>query len=381
MNRLHTLRNAIFTSLLILLLIAPAGCADKPGAEQAAAPRGPVLIMVHPTESTVRDIAALAERGLLDVPGLRVVGVYHEKESTDFSGARELLESNNIDWFTIREISCKLGSKTVYEINDCTPEFKKLFRESDAVLFTGGMDIQPSLYHEKKNPLTAVATPRRHIFEASFLFHLLGGPRNPDFEPLLAQRPGYAVFGICLGMQTMNVAAGGTLVQDIPSVLYPDTDFDTLAAENPHALHRAQSGGLLPGSSSALGVLHGIAFADEWSDAPELPDGDGPPLVLSIHHQAVDHLAPNLSILATSLDGRVVEMLGHDEFPNVIGVQFHPEKRVLWDADRNYQSDLYPGEDNFAAGAMQRDQRTRAFHKWLWRDWSQKILDSHAAGG
>ncbi len=67
--------------------------------------------------------------------------------------------------------------------------------------------------------LTRLTDPYRHYFEASFLFHLLGGSQNIDYTPFLEVNKEYTVYAICLGIQTMNIAAGGTMTQDIPSEL------------------------------------------------------------------------------------------------------------------------------------------------------------------
>ena len=56
----------------------------------------------------------------------------------------------------------------------------------------------------------------RHLFEAPFLFHLTGGTRNSAFSPFLEEKSEYVVIGFCLGIQTMNVAAGGTLSRVSP---------------------------------------------------------------------------------------------------------------------------------------------------------------------
>jgi hypothetical protein len=61
-----------------------------------------------------------------------------------------------------------------------------------------------------------ITDPHRHYLELSFLFHLLGGFQDESFLPLLEERPEYPVLGICLGMQSMNVATGGDMIRIFP---------------------------------------------------------------------------------------------------------------------------------------------------------------------
>lgn len=67
--------------------------------------------------------------------------------------------------------------------------------------FFCGPDIPPAIYGEEQNPLTKVYDPYHHYFEASFIFHLLGGSQNRNYVALLNQKPNYLVHGICLGMK------------------------------------------------------------------------------------------------------------------------------------------------------------------------------------
>ncbi|MCD6355005.1 MAG: gamma-glutamyl-gamma-aminobutyrate hydrolase family protein [Prolixibacteraceae bacterium] len=87
------------------------------------------------------------------------------------------------------------------------------------VFFIGVPDIPPGVYGEE-NAHSVVTDPGRHYFEATFLFHLLGSYRNEAYKAWLTEKPNCLVTGFCLGMQTMNVATGGTLIQDIPAELF-----------------------------------------------------------------------------------------------------------------------------------------------------------------
>ena len=65
----------------------------------------------------------------------------------------------------------------IFEQNEWTTTFKKLFDHSVGVFFFGGPDIQPEIY-KQQNLYSVVTDPNRHLFELSFLFHLLGGYQN-----------------------------------------------------------------------------------------------------------------------------------------------------------------------------------------------------------
>ena len=77
----------------------------------------------------------------------------------------------------------------------------------DALLLTGGLDVDPALYGEPAHPTTE-ADPVRDHFEI------------PLSRAAVARD--MPVFAICRGVQVLNVAAGGTLVQDIPSAVHSD---------------------------------------------------------------------------------------------------------------------------------------------------------------
>ncbi len=82
---------------------------------------------------------------------------------------------------------------------------RRLLGEIDGLLLTGGGDIDPVLYGDERHPTVEDAEPGRDEFEIDLARRAMAGDL-----PLLA---------ICRGVQVMNVAAGGTLIQDIPSLV------------------------------------------------------------------------------------------------------------------------------------------------------------------
>jgi putative glutamine amidotransferase len=343
---------------LLLALLAPA----------PAAADDPVTVLItHPRAEELQNIQKLVERGLLDVPGLRVVGIYHENEWENYEDARQFITEHASGRFELKEVSCELDLQSVFCENKCSTIFRELFDGSRAVIFTGGPDIPPVLYGEKTLLTTVIEDPPRHLFEISFLFHLLGSSKNSKFEPFLQERPDYVVLGLCLGMQSMNVATGGTLIQDIPSEVYRIKTFEDGLKLPPAKMHRSFSRPLNPAIGVGSAVIHPVRFKGR----PELvkalaPDGK-PVKVVSLHHQGIEKLGSGLAVLATSLDGKIIEAVVHKKFKNVLGIQFHAEKDLLWEPDSIYLE----GEDaqvpNYVAEWFQKDQRAQAFAGAFWR--------------
>jgi putative glutamine amidotransferase len=166
-------------------------------------------------------------------------------------------------------------------------EEKKLPEGTAGLLLMGGVDVDPALYKEKRSKLTDRPHKERDAQELALLHDAL----DADI-PVLA---------ICRGHQLLNVALGGTLLQDIPG-----------------AGHKW----LEDGDSG----WHDVALTGEGHIAKAYP-GHSALHVNSRHHQGVtlDRLAPNTRITATSHDG-YVEAFDHTALRWVTGVQWHPER-------------------------------------------------------
>ncbi|MDX2431470.1 MAG: gamma-glutamyl-gamma-aminobutyrate hydrolase family protein [Bacteroides sp.] len=291
------------------------------------------LLLFHPTAYNLDLMDSLVQQGLLDLEGYHILGVYHSGEAYSYESALEKASEHPDGIFSLQEIKGQLGPEVVYEVNACTPIFEKLFNKSEGALFLGGPDIPPAMYNEAIHLLTNVTDPYRHYLEASFIFHLLGGHHDPSWLAWMKSKNHYLISGICLGMQTMNVATGGTMIQDIPSEVYGvwtaeeildmPTDqvhrnyIDMLETDcaQPTSYHFHQVE-LIKGSF----LQKGLKFKNKM-----------PPLVLSSHHQAIESPGMGWEIAATSMDGKIIEAIEHEHYPHVFGVQFHPEKPGLFD--------------------------------------------------
>jgi putative glutamine amidotransferase len=162
----------------------------------------------------------------------------------------------------------------------------------DGVLLTGGGDVDPVLYGEERHASVEDAEPGRDEFEIDLARRAM----EADM-PLLA---------ICRGAQVLNVAAGGTLVQDIPSVT---TDLPhSLTEPKDCVAHLIQ---ITRGSRlhNALGASVDAACTCR---------------VNSRHHQSVEKLGKELVASAIAPDG-VIEGIESPRATFCVGVQWHPE--------------------------------------------------------
>ena len=177
-------------------------------------------------------------------------------------------------------------------LNYDTDRPAEVVKEVDGILLPGGDDVTPSLYGDEPHPKFEAAEPGRDAYELEL------AKRAGDADvPLLA---------ICRGIQVLNVARGGTLVQDIPSQL-PDAI--------PHEVR-----------DTPFTIAHDV-WVSEGTLLHDLLreriDGDACP-VNSRHHQAVQKIGEGLVVSATAPDG-VVEAVEDPSKRFCLGVQWHPE--------------------------------------------------------
>lgn len=159
---------------------------------------------------------------------------------------------------------------------------------ADAVLFSGGVDVEPSLYGESVLSDTVSCDPARDTEELA-LFRAFYNAQKP-------------IFGICRGIQMINAALGGTLWQDIPSQL-PDAC--------PHANN----------ATHTVDIVNGTILSSCFS-ANSLT-------VNSYHHQAIKDLGKGLIVNAVSQDG-IVEGVESGN-GQILALQWHPERITLPD--------------------------------------------------
>lgn len=262
------------------------------------------LVLLHPTVSNIENMIWMVENKIIDIPEVELVGVYYAKEAYDYSTSEKYLAEHQLKNYQLRKIEGDIKPEDIFRENSCTSAFRKLFEESDAILFFGGPDIPAAVYGEEQHLLTIVTDPQRHYFETSLFFHLIGGSRNTAFRPFLADKPDFIIRAFCLGVQTMNVAAGGTLIQDIPLEVYHRNTLEKVAAQPIENQHRSYVAPLYPLSDLFGGNFHSIRIAKTgYLREIAKMSGSTTPKVLSYHHQAVGRKGANMEVIATSKDG------------------------------------------------------------------------------
>lgn len=168
-----------------------------------------------------------------------------------------------------------------------------IFNRVDGILLPGGGDVEPGFYNGQKNKRMWGVDPARD--------------RTEIFMTRAAISQSKPIFAICRGIQVMNVALGGTLWEDISS-LVPDT----IGHDQPDKMPRNH-------------LSHTVTFSANSDVAWHL--GKTTSWVNSMHHQAIRNIANELEVTAIAPDGIIeaAEMPGH---PFAIGVQWHPENLI-----------------------------------------------------
>ncbi len=167
---------------------------------------------------------------------------------------------------------------------------REVYERVDAVLLPGGPDVDPVIYGQERHPETKIIDAPRDALELTLTRWLV-----EDDRPL---------FGICRGHQVMNVALGGTLVQDIPSQVETTLTHD-LPDEYPRSTR-----------------LHTVDIKPESRLASIL--GTTQVVVNSLHHQSAQAPAPGVDFTAYAPDG-IVEALEVPDKQFILSVQWHPE--------------------------------------------------------
>ncbi len=297
------------------------------------------LLLAHPTTSTIEVINTLCSNKLLNLADVELIGIYHKDETYDYHQSQQMLDTLPQLNMQLFELSDTLKIDSLFCENACTETFQHLFDESEGIIFFGGPDIPAAIYNEKAHPRTVVTDPYRHYFEISFIYHLLGGYQDNSYRPMIEQNTNYLVFGICLGMQSMNVATGGTLIQDIPSEVFNSKETTGLQHLQTNEIHRNYYPHIPAYKSKELSgsCFHQIVFKDYFFPSLTKTNPELKPLVNSYHHQAVEKPGKGFVVGATSTDGKIIEGFFHAHYPNVFGVQFHPERSQFFLKSKTYK--------------------------------------------
>lgn len=159
----------------------------------------------------------------------------------------------------------------------------------DGLVLAGGTDVDPRAYGAERHPSVTHTTPERD-----------------DFEIALAERAierDIPFLGVCRGMQILNVARGGTLLQHLPDAIGHGNHLRT------------------PGSFADAG--HDVVLTP--ASVAARAAGEERHRVLSHHHQAIDRLGDGLTVTGWATDDDLPEAIEDPSVRFALGVQWHPE--------------------------------------------------------
>lgn len=180
-------------------------------------------------------------------------------------------------------------------ILDASMPIEQALAGIDGLMLTGGDDVAPSRYGETAHATVVEAEPGRDEFEIALV--------------KAARARQLPIFAICRGVQVLNVACGGSLVQDIPS---------QLKGSGPHSLT------VPPNDSYSLAHEVWVEKDSLLSKLMKERLVDESVEVNSRHHQAVKDVASGFTASATAPDG-VIEAIEDPAARFCLGVQWHPE--------------------------------------------------------
>jgi len=175
------------------------------------------------------------------------------------------------------------GARCVLLLPQSKEELSALLSFVDGICLPGGYDVDPSYYHQPNLQSEPVEAQIDQL----------------DLDVIeIAQEMRIPIFGICRGLQIINVAMGGSLIQDIPqNIIDHNISFRNKTKNRGHLVSIVKESKLFS------------LFGDETE-------------VNSYHHQAIDQLGDGLTVCAVSSDG-IIEAV---EGVNILAVQWHPER-------------------------------------------------------
>jgi putative glutamine amidotransferase len=186
----------------------------------------------------------------------------------------------------------RAGARTLVVDRDRTGA-RDVLQEAAGVLLTGGGDVDPARYGAAADPTFEAAEEGRDEYETEIIRRAL----EQDL-PLLA---------ICRGVQILNVALGGSLIQDIPS-------------ERPSAVNHSLT-------DPKWAIAHEVTVAADSRLHSAMRDAitaGGTMAVNSRHHQSIKDIGADLRVTATAADG-IIEAVERPASSFCVGVQWHPE--------------------------------------------------------
>ena len=240
-------------------------------------------------DETMSSSEALDRRGLDNSPKIGVTAALRGKTESISQNPSGRFVRTDLDY--VKGVSEAGGVPVLLSPSLSLRAAEVLLDGLDGLLLSGGPDLDPGYYGEGPIPELGTTIPEWDALEMALL--------------RLALEQGMPIFGICRGMQILNVALGGTLYQDVPSQLGADVFNHWQTTPKCQVTHEVE-------------VLDDSYLA-KITDRPKVE-------VNSYHHQGIKGLADVLTVAARCADG-VIEALESRYFSNrwIVGVQWHPE--------------------------------------------------------
>ena len=187
----------------------------------------------------------------------------------------------------VRAVHGAGGIAVILPIDERAPA--RLCERIGGLLLIGGADVDPATYGAERDPATEATYPERDAFEVAMVH--------------AAVERDLPIFGICRGMQILNVAFGGTLVQD-------------LMGSDGTNIHRRRLGGF-------ENTENHIAF--EEGSLLARAAGSGMHEARCHHHQAIERVGHGLLVSGRAIEDGLPEAIESDDGRWLLGVQWHPE--------------------------------------------------------
>ena len=206
--------------------------------------------------------------------------------------------------FDIIRILQQLGAQTIALTSEL--DLQATLSECDGIVLPGGGDVNPELYGQINDEKVVHGVNKaQDKFDLAVLNHALD-----------SNKP---VFGICRGMQLINVALGGTLVMHL---------------EDEETRHVTKNSPGADATADDFAIVSPVEIAPDTIQAQAL--GNQKVIeVHHIHHQAVDQLAPGLRVTAFAPDKCIEGLQSTDSNQWIMAVQWHPELAPDEDPSRN----------------------------------------------